>query len=134
MAFIHGKGAVVSIDGKAMSAYATSVKFSRTADNHDVTTFGKTAKVYQSGLTDGTASIDGVYDSTTVTGPGAVLRPMLGGAAVILIYRPEGTATGKPSASVNVIVTSYEETTPVADMITWTAALQFSDVITDTTQ
>lgn len=134
MAFVHGHNAVVSIDGKAMSAYATSIKFSRTADNHDVTTFGKSAKVYKVGLTDGTASIDGVYDNTASTGPGAVLRPMLGGAGVDLVYRPEGTGTGKPTSTVSVIVTAYEETVPVADMVTWTASLQMSDTIADSTQ
>lgn len=134
MSFIHGKGAVVSIDGKAMSAYASSVTFTRTADSHDVTTFGKNSKVYQAGLKDGTASMEGIYDNTANLGPGAVLRALIGAAAVSLVYRPEGTATGKPSATVNVIVTTYEETTPVADMITWKADLQMSDDITDTTQ
>lgn len=133
MSFVHGKGNVVTIDGKAMTSYATSVTFTRTADSHDVTTFGKNSKVYKAGLKDGTASLEGVYDNTAVTGPQAVLRPMIGAAAVTLVYRPEGSGTGSPTSSVSVIVTSYEESVPVADMITWKAELQFSDDITDTT-
>ncbi len=134
MAFVHGKGTVVTIDGDDLSTYGVSITFTRTADSHDVTTFGKNSKVYQSGLKDGTASIEGIYDNTALTGPGAALRPLIGGAAVVLKYRPEGTGAGKPEAEVDVIVTSYEESSPVADMIKWTAELQLSDDIDDTAQ
>ena len=133
MAFVHGKGTVHTIDGNDLSAYATSVTFSRTSDTHDVTTFGKNSKVYAAGLKDGTAKIEGVYDSTAGTGPGAALRPLIGAAAVTLVYKPEGTGTGKPIATVDALVNSYEESAPVADMITWSAELQLSDDIADTT-
>lgn len=134
MAFVHGKGAVTSVDGKDLSVYSNSITFTRTADNHDVTTFGKNSKVYFQGLKDGTASVEGTYDGTASTGPGAVLRPLVGAASVDMIYRPEGTGTSKPTATVDVFVTSYEESVPVADMITWTADLQLSDDIADSTQ
>lgn len=134
MAFVHGRGTVVSIDGDALTAYSNSVAFARSADSHDVTTFGKSSKVYSPGLKDGTATIEGIYDSTGSTGPGAVLRPLVGAAAVALVYQPEGTGSGKPTATVDVLVTAYEETAPVADMITWSATLQLSDDIADTTQ
>lgn len=134
MAFIHGKGAVHSIDGKAMTTYASKITFTRESDVHDVTTFGKNSKVYQSGLKDGKATVEGIYDNTAVTGPRAVLEPMIGGVAVVLVYRPEGTTVGKPTASVNVIVKSYKQEASVEDMISWTAELQLSDDITDSTQ
>ena len=134
MAFIHGKGTAVTIDGDDLSVYSNSVTFTRTADTHDVTTFGKNSKVFQSGLKDSTATLEGIYDSTTGTGPGAVLRPLVGGLAVALVYRPEGTGSSKPEAEVDVLVSSYEESAPVADMITFTAELQGSDDIDDTPQ
>ncbi|MFR9804614.1 hypothetical protein ACL02T_20360 [Pseudonocardia sp. RS010] len=134
MAFVHGKGVVTSIDGDDLSAFANSVQFNRSADSHDVTTFGKDSKVYAPGLKDGTATIQGIYDSTASTGPGAVLRPLVGAAAVTLLYQPEGTGSSKPQASVDVLVTAYEETAPVADMISWSATLQLSDDIDDTAQ
>lgn len=132
--FVHGKGTVVTIDGDSLSAFSNSVEFTRTADSHDVTTFGKNSKVYQAGLKDGTATVSGFYDNTASTGPGAILRPLVGGAAVELVYQPEGTGTGKPTATVDVIVTEYAETAPVADMVTWSASLQLSDDIADSTQ
>ena len=133
MAFIHGKGATITIDGDALTAYANNITFPRSADSHDVTTFGATAKAYQAGLKDATVTVEGIYDDGA-TGPEAILRPLVGAAAVALVYRPEGAGTGKPESTVNVIVTSYEETAPVADMITWSCELQCTGAITDATQ
>lgn len=134
MAFVAAKGVAVSIDGDDLSIYSNSVTFTRTADALDVTTFGKTSKVYISGLKDGTGSIEGIYDNTAGTGPGAVIRPLLGGDAVSLVWMPEGESTGKPAATVDVIVTSYEESAPVAEVIAWTVEFQMSDDIADSTQ
>lgn len=134
MAFVHGKGTVVTIDGDDLSVYSNTVTFTRTADTHDVTTFGKNSKVYAPGLKDSTGTIEGFYDNTALTGPGAVLRPLVGAAAVTLVYRPEGTGSSKPEAEVDVLVTSYEESPAVNDMITFTVELQGSDDIDDTAQ
>lgn len=133
MSFVHASGVVSSIDGDDLSVYSNNVTFSRTADTHDVTTFGKTSKVYAPGLKDGTATVEGIYDNTANTGPGAIFRPLVGAAAVELVYKPEGaTGAGKPIATVDVLVTSYEESSAVADMIAWSAELQMSDGIADT--
>lgn len=134
MSFIHGKGTVITINGNAMSAYSNKVTFTRNADLHDVTTFGKNSHVYLAGLKDGSAAVEGIYDNTAVTGPRAVFEPLIGGAAVTMVYRPEGTTTGRPTASVSVLVKSYKQEDSVDDMINWTADLQLSDDITDTTQ
>ncbi|QJY51251.1 hypothetical protein [Pseudonocardia broussonetiae] len=132
MAFVHGKGTAVTIDGGDLSVYTNNVAFNRSADTHDVTTFGKGSKVYAAGLKDGTGTVSGIYDNTALVSPGAVLRPLVGAAAVQLVYMPEGAGTGKPVATVDVLVTGYEETAPVADMVTWSCSLQFSDDIADT--
>lgn len=131
MAFVHGKVTAVSIDTKSLGVYSNTVTFTRTADTHDVTTFGKNSKVYAPGLKDGTATIEGIYDNTAVISPSVVFRPLVGAATVVMVYMPEGSAVGKPKATVNVLVNSYEESSPVADMVTWTAELQLSDDITD---
>lgn len=131
MAFVHGKGTAVTLDGDDLSIYANSVTFSRSADSHDVTTFGNNSKVYVGGLKDGTATIEGIYDSTLLTGPRAVIQPLLG-SVVVLVYRPEGTGTGKPIETADVVVTSYEQTSPVADMVTFTCELQLSDDVVST--
>lgn len=134
MATVHGKGTAVSIDDQDLSAYSTNVQFNESADSHETTTFGLNSKRYASGLRDGTATLEGLYDNTADTGPAAVLRPLLGGAPVPFIYQPEGLGTGRPTATVDVIVTAFEQTAPVADMVTFSATLQFTGDVADTMQ
>lgn len=133
MAFKHGKGTVVSVNAVDLSVFTNSCDFNTSSDSHDTTTFGKTAHTFQSGLTNGTCTLKGIYDDG-MAGPGLTLRPLLGGASHTLLYKPEGTGTGKPQRSASVILTAYNESAPVADMITWQADFQLTDAIVDTTQ
>lgn len=133
MPFIHSKGAVITINAQSLTAYANNIEWARTADSHDVTTFGKNDHVFMGGLGNGTATVTGFYDSTAVTGPRGILEPLIG-TVVGMIYRPEGTGTGKPEDSVNVLVTGYTESVPVADMITWQCSLQLSDAVVTSAQ
>lgn len=133
MTFVHGKGTITTINAVDLSAFTNSVDFSTDADVHDTTTFGKAAHTFAPGLTNGTVTMKGIYD-TGASGPGKTLRPLLGAAAVALAYKPEGTGVGKPLRTVNVLVKSYNESAPVADMISWQANLQMTDAIVDTTQ
>lgn len=132
MAFIHGRGAVVSLNAADLSVYSNSIAFNRSADSHDVTCFGKSFHVFAGGLGNGEATISGIYDDA-VAGPRAVIEPLIG-TNVTLIYKPEGTGATKPQDSVSVLVTAYEETVAVADMISWSATLQLSDTVTTTDQ
>lgn len=133
MTFVHGKNTVVILDGDDLSAFTRTSNLERSADKHDVTTYGKNDHVYQGGLGDGAASMAGIYDNTASTGPRGVIEPLVG-QVVTLIRRPEGTGTGKPQDSVSVLVEKYVETNPVDDMVTWSVELQPSDAVTSTTQ
>lgn len=133
MAKVHGKGTAISLGGDDLSAFGTSVSWSREADTHDVTTFGKNSKVYQGGLKDGTATLEGIYDSTATTGPAAVIEALIG-TTTEFVYQPEGLGSGKPTKTVDVVVSSYEETAPVAEMITFSCELQMSDDVAITSQ
>lgn len=133
MAFVHGKNTFISLNGVDLSAFVNTSDLNRESDEHDVTTYGKSAHVVAGGLLAGKASMAGVYDNTAGTGPRAVIRPLLG-TNVTLIRRPEGTGVGKPQDSASVLVKSYVETNPVADMITWSCEMTLSDTVTSTTQ
>lgn len=134
MPFKHGKDTVVKLDGKDLSAYTNTSNFEKNSDSHDVTCYGKSAHVFNGGLLGGTGSMGGIYMSVSVTGgPRPVIEPLIG-TAVTFIRQPEGTGSTKPQDSVSVIVTKYTETNPVADMISWSCDMQFSDVIDSTPQ
>lgn len=132
MAFIHGKAGFVSLAGVDLSAFANNIDFGRSGDSHDVTTFGKNSHVKQGGLKDGTVTLQGVYDDGAAS-PEATIDPLVG-TVVALIYRPEGTGTGRPQKTVNVLVQEYTETVPVADMITWQLTMEASDDLVKSVQ
>jgi len=135
MTSVHGKVTVVTLNGVDYSAYSNSTDFKDATDTHETTTYGRTRKVYNGGLGDGTVSVGGFYDTTAVSGPRALFKPLkAAGNAVPFVYRPEGTGSGKAQSTVSVIISSFEESSPVGDMVTWSAELQMTGVLDETAQ
>jgi hypothetical protein len=129
---LHSKDTVVKLDSDDLSAYTNSTTFNRSADSHEVTTYGTDSKVYNGGLKDGTVTIEGFYD-TSATGPEAIIEPLLG-TTVTFVFQVAGTGAGKPQKSCSVVVTSFNVSSPVADMVTWTAELQISGDVNEAAQ
>jgi hypothetical protein len=133
MPFVHGKDVYYAISGKDISPYMNTSQIEKTSDSHDVTTYGQGAHVFKGGLLNSTGTIGGIYDSSTTSGPRAIIEPLVG-SNVGWVERPEGTGTGKPARTGEVLVLKYTETRPVADMITWSTDLQVSGSIVNSTQ
>lgn len=133
MAFVHGRNTYVSLSATDLSAFTSSSQTEKSADTSDTTTYGQSAHTFVGGLLNGQGSMSGIYDSSTSAGPRALIEPLIG-QTVTWVIRPEGTGTGKPARSVSVIPTKYTETNPVADMVTWAVDMQFTGVITNSTQ
>lgn len=133
MAFVHGKDTEISVAAKNLSTYTNTSEFTRGADSHDVTTYGKDDHVHSGGLRTGGFTMGGTYDNTAVNGPAAALEPLIGTVAEI-IRKPEGTGTGKPQQTFDALLTSYVETSPVADMVSWSAEFTVSDAVVTTAQ
>ena len=133
MAFVHGKNTVFKIASTDLSAYCNSVEIKRSADSHDTTTFGQTGHTYAGGLTDGTVSVEGVFDDGDASNPRIIFQGALG-ATLVWTYQAAGTTAGRPNLTGSGVLTSYEESSPVADMITWSAELQITGAVTTTDQ
>ena len=131
MAFVHGKGTVISVGGDDMSAFGTSCEFVIKADAHDVTTFGQTAKVFSGGLTESSLKLSGTYDDTA-TGPRGVLEPLVGTTTEV-VYQPEGVGAGNPTRTLDAVLVSYTESAAVADMIKYEAEFTGSGAVATTT-
>lgn len=135
MAFRHGKNAVFKVDNSGgtltdISAYCDEVSLPRSIETGETTTYGKTAKTYIVGLTDATISVSGKWDSTL----DAHLAGILGqDATVTFEYGPEGSASSRIKYTGEAILTSFETSSPVADVVTFSAEFQCSDTITRTT-
>ena len=138
--FAHGKDTYISVNGKDISAFCNSSEFGRKAQTHNVTMYGSPAYAdgrkagqFKGGIVDAEGKCSGVYDKTVTTGTRAVFADLVG-KNVPLIRRPEGTGTGRPEESVEIVVTDYTETNPVADMVAWSCDFQCSGVVAVTTQ
>lgn len=136
MSFHHGSRAFFSVDGNDLTAFCDNVDFSRPQDVAESSTFGTDAKTYIGGMSDGTVSISGKWDETAVTGPDAVLTSLFGtvaGAAVEFEFGPEGGDAGMIRYTGNVIMTGYNVTAPIGDVVAFTADFQISGAITTDT-
>lgn len=139
MATVEGKDVIVTIDGVDITDYVNSVTFSRSVNSNESTTFGSAAasgaQRFQPGLVTGTVSLGGLVETYSITGgPGPVFDDLLDTKAVVtFVYKAEGTGSGKPSRTVDVFVTSYDEEATPDGLVEWSAELQMSDGISTTT-
>lgn len=137
MAFTHGKNTVFKMDSTNggsladISTYLTSVGFPRSADIPETTTFGATYKTYISGFTDATISLEGNWDPTV----DAMFAAHLGAANTVSYeYGPEGATNAVDvKFSGEAILTSYEVSSGINDVTTFSAELQCSGAITRNT-
>lgn len=126
MAFVHGKGTVVSVDASDMTVFSTQCEYELKAESHEVTTFGQDSKVFSGGLLESSLKIEGNYDDTASTGPAATLEPLTG-TVIEIIYKAEG-ASG-PVRTFDGLLTHYGETSKINDMIKFTAQFQGSGAV-----
>lgn len=134
MGNIHGRLTVVKVNAVDISEFTDNTEFNDGVDTHDTTTYGAGRKRYDSGLGDGTISIGGTH-SNEANNPRDVLKPLMAaGLPVEFVYRPNGTGASKPQSIVNVLVKSYKDSSPVANMCKWTAELQMTEDLNEADQ
>jgi hypothetical protein len=110
-----------------ISAFVNNVDFPETADVAETTTLGDSSKSYIVGLKDATISISGLWDSTL----DAILGVVVGQSATLSYeYSPEGTGSGKIKYTGECILTSYSQSSPVGDVVGFSADLQVSGDVT----
>ena len=135
MAFVHGKDSVFKLDDSGgaltdISTYVNSVDFPETADVAETTTLGDGSKSYIVGLKDATLSISGLWDSTL----DGILGAVVGQSATLSFeYSPEGTTGGNVKYTGECILTSYSQSSPVGDVVGFSADMQVSGDVTRAT-
>lgn len=141
MSFAHGKETVIKINlatspvsgAVDISLYVNTSTFTRGADEHDVTTYGKDDHVVSGGLKAGTFTMGGIYDNGSSNTPRTLMEDEEG-SLFNIVRRPEGTGSGLPQQVFDGLLKSYVETNPVADMVSWTAEFTKSDAVDNTAQ
>jgi hypothetical protein len=129
MAKVHGKDSFFELNSVELSAFLTEISVSRSGDVAEASTMGDSAKEYMPGLKDATISISGRWDDTASTGPDAVLSAALG-TEVAFEYGPEGDDSGDIKHSGNCIVTAYNVSSSIGDVVAFTAEMQVTGAVT----
>jgi hypothetical protein len=130
--FRHGKNASFKVDNSGgtltdISNTLNSVTFPREIETLETTSFGSSTRSYVVGFSDATISVEGSFDATV----DAHLAGILGQeASVSFEYGPEGTTTGLVKYTGEALMTSYETSAGVGDIVTFSAEFQVTGAIT----
>jgi len=130
--FRHGKSTVFKVDNAAgtltdISNTLTDVGFPQSVDTAETSAFGSSAKSYVVGLTDSTLSVSGNFDATVDAHLAAILGQS---ASVSFEYGPEGSTSGYVKYTGEALMTSYEKSGAIGDVVSYSAEFQVTGAIT----
>jgi predicted secreted protein len=136
--FRHGKSARFELDNAAgtlveLSDVIEDISFSQSLETAETTTMGNSAKTYITGLSDATISVSGKFDATIDAQINAVQAGLADGtiASSSWTYRANsGTVgAGNPEYQGEALITSYEVSASVGDVVTFSLELQVTGAI-----
>lgn len=132
--FKHGKNAQFELAGTNLSTTLNEISLPREIETAETTAFGTQDKTYIVGLSDATVSLSGMFDATTNTAINAIITNLKSGsvASASFTYGPSGSAASSPKFTGEALVTSYEISSPVGDVITYSLELQCTGAVTGT--
>lgn len=118
-----------------LTAFVEDVEWGEFAtETLDSTVWGLDAKTFESGLSEGGVSASGKYPGTAVGTANnlaaTTLRGLRGTPPSRVEWQPEGAGTGRPFRRVEAVLTSFTESAPVGEIVTWAAEWQVSGVET----
>jgi hypothetical protein len=112
---VHGKNAFVAFNLYNITGFLRSAEFNADIDVADTTTFGQGWKTAIVGMGGSTASFEGLYDMDQT-----VYRDQLQASSGVLTYCPGGgSAIGDQARLLPVTGTSYVESSPVGDVVSF---------------
>jgi hypothetical protein len=123
MAFIHGKKTLVVAGGVDLSPFCRGSTGTDSTEVSETTTYGVDDKTYIPSQSDGSISLDCLFDGDV----GAIdefLQESLGAAAGRIITRSQGRLAGAPAELVAAELLSMEPGSPVANVVTLSADWQ----------
>lgn len=121
----HGRETVVQIDNSAgaaqtISGDVDSVNAPTDVDSAEVTGFGDNRKSFIIGQINTPITMSGPFG----TAAHSILSGLVGGTVgYTFVYQPKGTATGLPKLSGEVLLSSYQLTSPIGGRVGWNATL-----------
>lgn len=125
MAEVHGSEEVIFLSGGGLdhevdiTEWVDTSTFTRTRMLHEVTTKGNGAVRRRPGLRDLTYNIGGVFDDDATDSPRVYFEDNDSDEPFVIERRIAGSGASKSRNIFNVYVGSYEESSPVAEMVRW---------------
>lgn len=132
--FVHGKSVDFQLDDtsgtiRSLRDVCDSVSFPKSIETAETTAFGSSNKSYIVGLQDATISVSGKWDATVDGYLAGGAEP----ASRTFVYGPQGLTATQIKYTGECIVTSYEVSGGVGDVITFSLSLQVTGAVTRTT-
>ena len=119
-----------------ISDYCKEVSFPSQMDTAETSTFGSEVKTYVQGLRNSSFSVSGSFEATTLILDGTaangktldtIFAEMIGAAVnPSFAYGPTGSTAGKIKYSGNFLLTSYQITGSVGDLVSFSPEFQVS--------
>ena len=118
-----------------LSPFADNLSFPQTTDMLDVSAFGTNSKAFIPGLSDGDViTMSGPYDVTIHTHLTALRAGQIAGsAAAAFVYGPGGSVAAQGRTAGSVFVQSYSTSTSVSGRVEYTASLQITGAVANST-
>lgn len=127
MAHFRGKDVVVKLGATTISGDGRSVSLEHSADTHDTSKYGSTARTKIAGLQDGSGS----FEALDVTGAWTTAwTAILPGTSGTLTIWPEGAGSSFREVSCTIIVTARSLDLPYDDLATFSMSFEISGPIT----
>lgn len=121
--FRHGKNTAVLVNEFDFSEYFNEATASLSVETAETTTFGNAAKTYIVGQKDATASLSGLFEGSA-TGTDAAFATAIGTNNTLVTIGVEDAIGARRAMVMKSINTSYEISSPVADVVSMSAELQ----------
>jgi predicted secreted protein len=133
--FKHGKNAQFELAGTNLSNTLNEISLPREIETAETTAFGNQDKTYITGLSDATVSLSGMFDATTDAAISTIIANLKSGsiASASFTYGPSGSAGSSPKFTGQALVTSYEISSPVGDVVTYSLELQCTGAVSGST-
>lgn len=128
MAFKHGKNAKLLLNEYDLSAFANEGSVAESVETGETTVFGNSAKTYIPGQRDSTLSISGFFDGDA-NAVDEVVAGILATDPEVITFGSEGLAAGSRVTTMKSLSTSYEISSPVADVVSFSLEAQNTDRI-----
>ena len=136
--FRHGKSARFELDNAAgtlveLSSVIEDISFSQSLETAETTAMGNSAKEYIVGLSDATISVSGKFDATVDAQINAIQAGLSDGTVTSSswTYRANSgaIASTNPEYQGEALITSYEVSASVGDVVTFSLELQVTGAI-----